>query len=403
MMFKQSAYFSGFYFWGRCHNFVSVLALILLTVFVLVGCNQSVKPVKAEVTTSTTVSSDPMILVLNAQMQERVEIAPLEEVPLVTAMNVPGRIEVDERRLSRIGSNVTGRVVEVLVSVGDQVRAGQLLARISSPELSNAQLAYMRAASAEKLAEKAADRATQLYAADVIGRAELLKRQAEAQIARAEMNAAAEQLVILGMSRASVERLKDAGDIQAFLPVVASQSGVLIDRKVVSGQVVQPADQLFAVADLSSLWVVGGVPEQVARDVAVNQIVEVMVPALYETLRGKIVYVSDTVSPDTRTVTVRTELSNPERLLKPAMLANLKITSSATHALAVPVSAVVREENKDFVFIQVDQAQFKMVEVKLGAETAGFRRVLQGLVKGQVFIKDGAFHLNNERKRAELG
>ena len=372
--------------------------LVSLSLLGLAACN------KADTTAASQAVApvDPMLVQVGEDMVKRLHAGPLSEVPLRTILNVPGRIEVDERRLSRIGSNVTGRVVEVLAAVGDSVSAGQVLARISSPELTNAQLSYLRAASSATLAERAADRATQLFAADVIGKAELQRRQAESQVAKAEVNAAADQLRMLGMSGNWVERLKSAGDIQPVLPVVATQSGTVIDRKVTVGQVVQPADLMFAVADLSSLWVVGGVPEQVAREVEVKQKVDVQVPALNDTLQGRIVFVSDTVSTDTRTVTVRTELANPQKLLKPAMLANLQITSSAMQVLGVPISSVVREDDKDYVFVRVSPTQFRLTAVQLGPESDGYRQVLSGIQKDQVIVMDGAFHLNNERKRAEL-
>lgn len=378
----------------------SASAVLMAGIVLLGGCNRSAPP--SGETAATAAPVDPMLVQVNEELVKRLQLGPLAEVPVRNILNVPGRIEVDERRLSRIGSNVTGRVVEVLAAVGDQVSAGQVLARISSPELTNSQLSYLRAASSATLAERAADRATQLFAADVIGKAELQRRQAEAQVAKAEVNAAADQLRMLGMLPGWIERLKSAGDIQPVLPVIATQGGTVIERKVTVGQVVQPADLMFAVADLSSLWVVGGVPEQVAREVEVKQKVDVVVPALNDTLQGRIVYVSDTVSTDTRTVTVRTELANPQRLLKPAMLASLQITSSAVQVLAVPTSAVVRENDRDYVFVRQSPSQFRLVEVSLAPENGGYRPVLGGLQKDQILVMDGAFHLNNERKRAEL-
>lgn len=376
-----------------------LVAALLASSLLVAGCG---KKAPEAVAPAEATAKDPNLVSVNEDMIKRLQVGPVSEVPLRTLLNVPGRIEVDEQRLSRIGSNVTGRVVEVLVSVGDQVSPGKVLAKISSPELTNAQLSYLRAASASTLAERAADRATQLFAADVIGKAELQRRQAEAQVAKAEVNAAADQLRMLGMNAGWIERLKSAGDIQAVLPVVATQAGVVIDRKVTVGQVVQPADLMFAVADLSSLWVVGGVAEQAAREVAVQQKVDVFVPALNETLKGRIVFVSDTVSPDTRTVTVRTELPNPTRVLKPAMLANLQITSSTVQALAVPATAVVRENDKDHVFQRLSGSQFKLIEVNLGPAVGEYRPIIGGLQKDQTIVLDGAFHLNNERKRAEL-
>jgi len=123
--------------------------------------------------------------------------------------------------------------------------------------------------------------------------------------------------------------------------VVSTLSGVVIERKVSNGQVAQPGDPLFTVADLSKVWVVGDAPEQTARSVQVGQRVDIDVPALGgRQLSGKIVYVGDTVSPDTRTVPLRTQVDNPGRELKPQMLANMRIRGEVRRALVVPQEGV---------------------------------------------------------------
>ena len=358
------------------------------------------KPVSANSTAD--VNRDPSVVMLNNEMAARMVVGHPSEGEFVETLNVPGKIEVDEHRLARIGSSVTGRVVEILANLGDSVSAGKVLAKITSPELTNAQLTYLRAASSSTLAEKSVERARQLFAADVIGSAELQKREAESQVARAELNAASDQLLMLGMSKQAINQLKTAGDIQPALPVIASRAGIIIERKVNVGQVVQPADQLFSVADLGSVWAVGGVPEQIASAVAVKQIVDIEIPALKKTVSGRIVFVGDTVQPETRTVTVRTEINNSEKIFKPSMLANLKITASSQQRLTVPVSAVVRENDRDFVYVKVASNQFKMTEIHLGLESQGLRPVIKGVSKYDDIVLDGAFHLNNERKRAEL-
>jgi cobalt-zinc-cadmium efflux system membrane fusion protein len=151
------------------------------------------------------------------------------------------------------------------------------------------------------------------------------------------------------------------------------------------------------------LWAIAEVPEQQAAHVRVGQSVDIEVPALGNArLTGKLIAISDTVNPDTRTVRVRTEVDNHDRHLKPAMLATMLITGVPVNKLAVPASAVVRENNTDHVFVQIGPEQFRLTAVTLGAETGGVREVKQGLKEGEVVVGDGAFHLNNERKRKEL-
>jgi cobalt-zinc-cadmium efflux system membrane fusion protein len=210
-------------------------------------------------------------------------------------------------------------------------------------------------------------------------------------------------LRLLGLPAESIANLRDQGSLSPTAAVTATLSGVVTERKISQGQVAQPGDQLFTVADLSNVWVIGALPEQAARSVQIGQKIEVNVPALGDRkLTGKIVFISDTISPETRTVTVRTQVENMRRELKPQMLATLRIAGSTSAQLAVPSSAVVRENDKDHVYLQINPLQYRLTPVELGVATDGFRPVLKGLDAGAPVVTDGAFHLNNERKRAEL-
>ena len=181
----------------------------------------------------------------------------------------------------------------------------------------------------------------------------------------------------------------------------------MIERQVSQGQVAQPGDPLFTVADLSNVWVVGALPEQMARSVKVGQDVQVDVPALGLTVEeapitGKIIYVGDTVSTETRTVAIRTQVDNKDLALKPQMLASMKIQGALEKVLAIPAVAVVRENDKDHVYVKKAENHYRLTPVELGANSGGQRPVIKGLSEGAQIVVEGAFHLNNERKRAEL-
>jgi cobalt-zinc-cadmium efflux system membrane fusion protein len=322
---------------------------------------------------------------------------------IADTLRVPGRVEADENTLVRVGANVIGRIVEVNAMLGDEVHSGAVLASISSPELTKAQLAFLRANSQTTLAKRAAERGHQLLMADVIGGAELQRRESELQVFRAELSAASDQLRLLGVSSSALNDLAKHGHILPSVSITASKKGVVIERKVAVGQVVKPSDRLFTIADLSSVWVVGDVPEQSAQKVRVNQHVEIYIPALGDVrLIGRIVFVADTVNPKTRTVMVRTLVNNNKRNLKPAMLARMYITGIQQKQLVIPEGAVVREANRDHVFIAQDDDHFLLVPVELGEAVGHVRPVLKGLTAEKKIVLDGAFHLNNERKRADL-
>lgn len=342
-------------------------------------------------------------ITIRPEMVPRITIGQPTMVDLADKLQVPSRVEVDEERLVHIGSYVTGRIINLYVMLGDSVKTGDPLARITSPELTQAQLAYLRAFSRTVLTEKAAKRAQHLLAADVIAVAEVERRESELEVARAELEAAKDQLRLLGVDSGVLKELAKLGHILPSVPISASRSGIVIARNVIVGQVVQPADQLFGVADLSSVWVVGDVPEQIARNVRVGQHVEIHIPALGDTsFDGLIIFVADTVNPLTRTVMVRTMVENSQRKLKPDMLANMHITDNPHKSLVVPETAVVRETNRDYVFLSQGNNRFLRVPVELGPEVTDMYPVLSGLTIDQKIVVDGAFHLDNERKLAEL-
>ena len=383
------------------------LSRIALAVAVLVvactwaACSPSAKPEAASSAQSAT-PADPMLVRLSPEQLARYPTQTVVARAVAEIQTHPGRIEANEQRVSRVGSAVVGRISAVNVELGDAIVPGQTLARLTSPELTSAQLAFLRANSNLSQAERAVDRARQMIQADVISSAELQKRESELAIARAESRAAQDQLVLLGLPAESIERLRLEGRLQPEAVVAARQGGVLLERKVNAGQVVQPGDSLFTVADLSSVWAVGSLPEQTASLVRKGQSVEVDIPALDRTLKGKVVFVGDTIQPETRTVAIRTQLDNPQQDLKPQMLVTLRIELGVRQVPVVPEAAVVRENDRDHVMVQVEPGVFRLTPVELDPAFGKFRPVRSGLEPGAVIVTEGAFHLNNLRNQQSL-
>jgi cobalt-zinc-cadmium efflux system membrane fusion protein len=342
---------------------------------------------------------DPDIVVAQPSLASRLKVAPVDRQSISERLRVPGSIDFDEHNVARIGASVSGRVTELFVTPGQSVEAGDVLAQLHSTELGAAQLVHQKARAQRDLQARALERARVLLAADVIGSAELQRRQSELAMADAELRAAADQLRLMGVPPARIAQ-SGRGELSSVSPVVASMGGTVVERKVTRGQVVQQADDLFTIADLSRVWVVGQVPESAATRVRVGQTVEIEVGAPGERIVGKLDWVSDIVDPQTRTVTVRTELGNRERGLRPSMLATLVIHVRPEEQLAVATSAVVRAGNRDFVFVQTGQDQYRLTPVDLGDESNGLRPIRSGLVAGQPIVVEGAFHLNNEHRRA---
>jgi cobalt-zinc-cadmium efflux system membrane fusion protein len=369
----------------------------LLIATILASCQEKqAAPVVA-------IAQDPSIVTVTPELLNRLTIAAVGEGESAETIRVPASIEVDEQRVARIGAAVTGRLTEIHAELGQQVHRGDVLATLHSAELSSSQLAYLKAVSHEGLQLRAVSRAKLLFESDVISAAELQKRKSELLQAQAERQTSHDQLKVLGMPERDIKKLATSRSVHSLSSVISTLDGVVIERKITQGQVVQPADALFTVADLSHVWLVAEIPEQQAGLVRTGGVSEAEITALADhILYGKLIFVSDTVKPDTRTVTARMDVENPDRLIKPGMLASMLIRGLPHNRVMVPMVAVVRDENRDYVFVQVDAQHFQLRQVKLGAEYAGVAPVLEGLLNGEKIVTDGAFHLNNERRRKEL-
>lgn len=370
---------------------------LLLATLAITGCK------KPPIDSNLAVTPDPLSVTVNETLQAQLKVSEVANSEISDILQVAGQIDFDEQALTRIGASVTGRVTQINAQLGTEVKRGDTLALINSSELSSSQLAYLKARSEKEFHKRTVQRAKTLFEADVISAAELQRRESEYEVASAQTRAAQDQLRVLGVNLKAVEELATTGSIDSVSSVMATIKGVVVERRISTGQVVQPADVLFTVADLSRVWAVAQVPEQQVAQVRVGQSVRIEVPALQnEKLVGKLIYVGQTVNPETRTVLVRTELDNANGRLKPSMLASMLIESAPIKRLVVPITAVVREQDADYIYIEEKPGIYRLKPVRLSTEHNGQRVVLEGLSQGTRVVSDGAFHLNNHRNLKDM-
>jgi cobalt-zinc-cadmium efflux system membrane fusion protein len=347
--------------------------------------------------TPLTVKATPMLM-------QQIKIIAIGSGQVHDSLRLPARVELDQQRVARIGATVTGRITETKAVLGQEVRKGEQLAILNSTELGMAQSAYLKTRSQLALRQLVANRAKRLFASDIIPKAELEERESLLTEADIDLRTATDQLRVFGMSDADLARLAKERKIHSLLPITTSIQGTIIERTVTLGQVVQPADGLFTVADLSHVWVVAELPEQQAHWAHKGDEALVTIAALPDQeQRGRLIYVADMVDPQTRTVTVRMDIPNPQRIFKPEMLATLVIHKQGAQELVLPDSAVIRVDDRDHVFVQTTADEFTLKPVKLGIRDGDMRHVIEGLRQGDKVVVEGSFHLNNERQRKELG
>lgn len=372
-----------------------LLSVTALTMLSVAGCKA-----KQEAPLAAAQQMNAGEVAVTPALAENLKFGRPEMTDVTGTLQVAAHVETNAKHIAHVGSPVKGRILKLLVFEGQHVTAGTILATLHSTDLSDTQFALIKAASQQSLATAGEKRAEQLVQADVMGRAELERRRAELLQAATEAESYHTQLLGLGMTEAQIRRLEMTHKLSADYAIIAPKTGTVLKREITIGQVVQPADPAFTIADLSSVWIVANVPEEDAGPLKEGLQVEVRIPALpKQTIAGRLSFVSPIVDPATRTVEVHMDVANPKGLLKPDELASMTFTGQMEGKLTVPSAAVVREDNKDFVFVQISPKKFALREVSLGEEEDDRRVVLSGVRADERIVTDGAFHLNNQRKQ----
>lgn len=387
-------------------NKQTCLALLLVPVCGLllnVGCDSA--PEATTEAKATEKKADRGVVHLTAEEIQRggIEVKPVARVDFQIIRDFPGTVMPNQHAVAEITTLVRGRVVDVYVDLGQEVKAGALLAILYSSELGMAQSSYLKAVAKLYVAERAFRRAQSLLEEKVIGVAEMQRREGDMISARADKRESQDRLRLLGMSDEQIARLDREQTIQSHVPIVAPFDGRVIVRNLTKGEVVETTEKLFVVADLSEVWVIANIPEKDIPYIHQDQLkhgqtVEVIVTAYPGQLfHGKITYVGDVLDAATRTMRLRLELPNPDRKLKPEMYATIRVYSDAEKdVLVVPESSIQRDRDKRFVFVQRDPQSFEVRDVKLGPSSADMVKVLDGLREGESIVTQGAFVLKSE-------
>lgn len=387
------------------------LALVFATAgsLFMTGCGKGSPDVIAAAASETAPSTvkpaaDPLEIEVSSDLHLDIKVGEPSLRPVSATLSVAGRVEADETRMIRVSAPVSGRIIELNVVKGQHVEKGQIIATLHSTELAQAQSEFLKETTGKQQADRAVARAKQLLDAGVISSAEQQRREAEAVQVATELAFLRKQLSVLGMTDDAIQKLESTRVIDSQTHAVAAASGLVLDRPVTQGQVVQTAEPLCVIADLSSVWLVADVPEEHARALRIGKRVQAEIPALPgEKFSGLVSHIGATVNPETRTITARMDLANPQQRFKPQMLATMLLMDNPEQRMVVPLESVVRDGNDESIFVQVAPNRYRLLKVALGEETERGRVVLSGLPSGTKIVTDGAFHLNNERRRQSGG
>ncbi|MBI3821311.1 MAG: efflux RND transporter periplasmic adaptor subunit [Planctomycetes bacterium] len=307
---------------------------------------------------------------VNSGVQQRigVKIGKVEEAPLEMSVRAVGIIRPNEAKLTRVHLRTEGWVEKLYVNfTGQEVKEGEPLLAIYSPQFLTTQQEYLSALESKNQ-----------------NLADLAKRR----------------LQLWGVSDQELEKLQASKKALTNLVLRASLNGSVLTKNVLKGEFVTSQTELYTIADLSTVWAQAKVYEYELPHVQLGQPATVTVPGLPDkTFAGKVVFIQPTVDEATRTVQVRVELANKERVFKPGMFVHFEIKHEMGKGLLVPTSAVLRTGEKDIVFRTEADDLFVPVEVKISPIKFGDRfQVLKGLKAGDQVVTSGNFLIDSESR-----
>ncbi|MBO0726973.1 MAG: efflux RND transporter periplasmic adaptor subunit [Blastocatellia bacterium] len=322
-----------------------------------------------------------------------------------SALRTTGAIEPNAYNVVPVMPTAGGVIRQVNFALGDKVERGQKLATIFSTELADAQTAYLSMLAEIESHHQKYRRTEKLVEIGAASREEFEGVSAEYKIEEAKLIAARQKLLLLGMSVKQVDDLRNVQQMEqmgALISVEAPASGTILSRSVNAGEVVTMGKELFRVADLSTVWVIGQIYEKDFAEARVGAPVVITAPAYPgKSFTGRVSYIDPRVEPQTRTAQVRIEVKNPNDMLKLGMFVDMNFGGAAARngqtMISVPRSAVQMIGPKQVVFVMTDKpGVFAQREVSAGPESDGHMMISAGLNVSERVVTEGSFLLRAE-------
>jgi membrane fusion protein, heavy metal efflux system len=325
-----------------------------------VACSNSKADPNAEVPPKTVIEPDLDANNFRVDHPERFPLTTAVEHKAPPTLQVTGVVQPDIVRAVPVVSLASGRVVEIKARLGDAVKKGQVILRVQSNDVSGAYQTYLKAENDERLARTQLERAQLLYDKGAIAKAALEQAEAAEVDLKADLNAATEQLRLLG-----IDKQRPSGVVDIVAPI----SGVITDQQVTNSSGVQglSGPNPFTIADLSYVWIVCDVYENDLDAIQVGQYADIHLNAYpNQLLKGRIDNILPILDPNIRTAKVRLEVKNPG-MLRVGMFASATFYGKQleTHS-ALPASAILHLHDREWIYAPLGNGHFKRVEVVSG-------------------------------------
>ncbi len=333
-----------------------------------------------------------------------VSVTPAAVEQISDEIEVYAELAFNENRLTEIALPVQGIVKSVEVDLGYKVEKGEVLATVSSVEISAAAGKYQLALTQQELAQKALGREQKLSKQKISSQQELDEAEARMKTAEVERRQAYQQLMTLGFDAKQVERLNQKPDEAVVLELRAPFAGEIAERNAVQGSWLEAGTALFKLVDTSSIWAFLSIPESDLQRVKLGQVVKLVIASrVGQVFEGKLTWIAPEVDERTRTASARAEFSNTEGALKAQMFAKARIINRTAKNLIIPQSAVQDVEGNSVAFVRLADDLFDVRMLKTGVSRHGRIEVLAGLKAGDQVVTASSFIVKSQFLISRLG
>jgi membrane fusion protein, heavy metal efflux system len=389
---------------------IVVVALLLTKAFVFSTSSETTS--RSELPPSTAGRSVALDEAPSVDLSEKqaasLKVGPVDTRDFEVLKTAVGTIGFNENMLVQVFSQYPGKILKALYNVGDDVKKGDVLFTIDSPDLLQAESTLLASAGVLELQKRILARATGLLRAGGSAQKDIDQATSDQQTAEGNFKAAMNSVRIFGKSDAEIEQIFHDRKVDSTLVVPSPIDGRVVTRNAAPGFLTQPgtAPAPFSVADISTMWMIANVIETDAPAYKVGQPVEVRVPAYPDKVfKGHVTTVGSIIDPNTHRQLVRSEIEDPEHLLRSGMYASFIIrVGGPLRSLAVPADGVVREGDGTItVWVTKDSRHFIKRTVSIGARQNGWVQILDGLQPGETVVTEGAVFLSNRLLLGDAG
>jgi len=397
-------------------NWRHKLLNILLIIFVAVGfsgCGFH-KQGKSEL-----VGNKQITLDAEQEINAKIQTEELQERPIQLRITIPAQFKAMQKLLDTTYAPIDGKIVKVYVIPGSLVKKGQPIVLIKSDAIGQIQLEFLdkyigidslvkQMTAQYNLSVQTSKRESILYKDGISSRAEYEVAHAQMQKDKANLDSLkvqkstltkvyAQRVALYGGNESTITRAISTKRIYPFITLCSNKTGVVLARKVNEGEIINQNREMFNIADLSTIWLVGYAFEKDASHLSVGQkVVGIFEKEHGKTVVGKLSYVASILDTDRKTLEVIADIPNPDFSIKPNMYAEMVVDIGTMNALAVPNSALQKYGDYTFAYVKVAPHIFEERKVEIGQNNDKFTEVKSGLKPGEMVVSQGGFSLLGE-------